>query len=437
MAAARDAIAREVALTHAPRGHLLANRGCWSEDSQSLLFDLRADETRFDSPSIDRVGVDSGRQETVYRAGPGLACGVPTCCPIDDRFVFIHQDPPPGDDWPYCAWHRHGVIGHSRGEVRPRVLDARDLVPPYTSGALRGGTHLHTFHPNGRLLVSTYEDHVLATTSDPAAQANRRGLAVHLLDHPVSVPPFHPRNQSGVSFSFCATRLADVPAAGSDEISSATGEAWVGGSGEIAFQGAVRDAKGGTHFELFLVTLPTELLGGGTGLDGQLRVADHPLAGTPTSRPGVPAGVSQRRLTNTTDRPFPGIHGPRHWAVASPDGSRIGCYLPDDHGLAQFWTVSTANGQLTQVTRCPFEPTSCFTWHPDGSAVAYVADGSLFWIEIDTGTARRLTPRSEGTVGPTHHACVFSPDGRAIAFLRPAPFGRLGSFPQIHLVTGW
>jgi hypothetical protein len=286
-------------------------------------------------------------------------------------------------------------------------------------------------------LVSTYEDHVLATSQDAAAQANRRGIAVHLLNRPVTVPPTHPRNQDGISYSVCVTRLTDQPDAGSDQIGVATGEAWVGGCLAVAFQGTVRDLAGEPRVELFLVTLPAAWGEPMWATAEVIASPDGPLAGTPGTRPGVPAGVCQRRLTDTTDRPYPGIVGPRHWAVASPEGSRIGCYLRDEKGRVQFWTVGTDGGPPVQITRSDHEPTSSFTWHPDGSAVTYVADGSVCWVDVDTGKLSRLTPRAREDVGPTHHACVFSPDGTSIAFLRPRRFGDGQRFNQIHLLKGW
>lgn len=421
---------RDIRLTDAPRGHTLANRGCWSADGRSILYDLRDDETRFDSPTIDRLWIDSGRSETVYRAASGVHCGVPICGGRDDRFVFIRQDDPPADQWPYCAWHRRGEIGWLGDPGVSEILDARDLVAPYTPGALRGGTHLHTFHPTAPLLVSTYEDHVLATADPGTAEANRRGLAVHLLGRPVTVPPTHPRNHNGISFSVCVTELTDRPEPGSEQIAMAAGEAWLGNDLAIAFQGTVSDDAGEPRLELFVVTLPEDL-----SRLGQAGV--RPLAGTPLTRPGVPAGVRQRRLTWTTDRKFPGIVGPRHWAVASPDGSRIGCYLRDETGLVQFWTVSPAGGEPVQVSRGSAEPHSPFTWHPSGTAVSYVADGSVVWLDVDTGRMRRLTRRVSTSAGPTHHACVFSPDGSAIAYMRPASFPGGGRFNQLHIVTGW
>ncbi len=429
---------REIRLTDAPHGHTLANRGCWAADGRSILFDRRDDETRFDSPTIDRVWVDTRRTETAYRAATGLHCGVPTCSSRDERFVFIRQDDPPVSDWPYCAWHRHGAIGRLGEPSAVETLDARDLVAPYTPGALRGGTHLHTFHPTAPLLLSTYEDHVLATADPGTAQANRRGLAVHLLGQPVTVPKTHPRNQDGSSFSVCVTELTDRPEPGSDQIAIAAGEAWLGGVAEsgsgaslaIAFQGTVIDAEGQPRLELFLLTLSEDW-------SRLVEAGGRPLAGTPRTRPGVPAGVRQQRLTWTTDRKHPGLAGPRHWAVAAPDGSRIGFYLRDEAGIVQFWTVSPSGGEPVQVSRGTAEPSSPFSWHPSGEAVTYVADGSVVWLDVDSGRVRRLTPRASLAEGPTHHACVFAPDGSAIAYMRPVTFPTGARFNQLHLVTGW
>lgn len=37
-------------------------------------------------------------------------------------------------------------------------LDAMDITAPYTPGALRGGSHVHVFSPNGELVSFTYND---------------------------------------------------------------------------------------------------------------------------------------------------------------------------------------------------------------------------------------------------------------------------------------
>lgn len=419
-------MARIRQLTTAAHGHTIANRGCWSADSASILYDLRDDETCFDGLAIERVWVASGRVEQLYRSSHGACCGVPTCSPCDDRYVFIHGDEDPDDDWRYCAWHRRGAVGRIGHPGFADALDARDIVAPYTAGALRGGTHLHTFNTDATAVLSTYEDHVLATSTDPLAQANRRTLAVTLLDQPVVVPQLHRRNRSGSGFTVCVTPLSDAPRPGSDELLMATGEAWVGSRPQIAFQGTVLDDDSQPQVELFLVELPVDLR-------ELMRPGAHPLEGTLRTRPGVPAGIRLRRLTHTSDRRFPGLAGPRHWAMGSPDGTYIGCYLRDDKGRVQFCTVSSENGELRVVTNGPYEPTSAFTWHPDGSKVTYVADGSVMLVHLEDGRIERLTPRRPPEDGPTHHACVISPEGTMIAFMQPVRTAR-GRFNQLHVV---
>jgi hypothetical protein len=63
----------------------------------------------------------------------------------------------PDADWHYDFHHRQGVIAH-HGQVSN--LDAMDITAPYTAGALRGGSHVHVFSPNGQLVSFTYNDHV-------------------------------------------------------------------------------------------------------------------------------------------------------------------------------------------------------------------------------------------------------------------------------------
>ncbi len=413
-------------LTTGSHGHMIANRGCWSADGASILYDLRDDETRFDGTAIERVMLDSLRVERIFESSNGACCGVPTCSPVDDRFVFIHADEHPDPQWSYCPWHRRGAVGRIMHPGRIETLDARDVVSPYTAGALRGGTHLHTFGADATAVLSTYEDHVLATSIDPLAAANRRGLAVTLLDKVVHVPQSHPRNHAGIGFTVCVTQLTDEPMPGSDEIWMATGEAWIGRRREIAFQGTVLDGAGQRCTELFLLQLPSDLRTPG----------DQPLTGTPRTRPGVPSGVVQQRLTWTTDRRFPGVVGPRHWAVSSPDGERIGFYMRDDGGDVQFWMISSSGGEPVQVTAGRMSPTSPFTWHPDGSKVTYVADGSVVWVHVEDGHIQRLTSPARAGAGPTHHACVFSPDASAIAFMQRVETGD-GQFHQLHAVSGW
>jgi len=421
-------------VTCAAHGHMLTNSGVWSPDSRWIVYDTRStpDGSVFDGTRIERVEVDSGRIELLYESRNGACCGVVTASSVDDRVVFILGPEHPTADWQYGPARRQGVVVRASQPGLIELLDARDLVPPFTAGALRGGSHVHVFSNDGRLVSFTYEDAVLdgpsaanATAGSPR-EKNLRGIGVSLCGKPVQVPRSHKRNHDGTAFTVLVTRLTDEPTPGSDEISKAFEEAWVGTHGylrpdatrqryALAFQGhvVVPDASTGglrTVSEVFVCDLPDDL-------DGLTVAGEQPLAGTPTSRPSPPRGVIQRRLTFTADHRNPGIDGPRHWLCSSPDGSRIAFLMRDDLGIVQLFTVSPNGGQPVQVTHDQWHVASSFSWSPDGRRIAYVADDSLFVVDVTSGASTRLTDRTI-PAPPRPEACVFSPDGRRIAFMR-------------------
>jgi WD40 repeat protein len=253
--------------------------------------------------------------------------------------------------------------------------------------------------------------------------------------HPVRVAKDHPRNHDGEYFTVLVTRTVANPKPGSDEIKKAFEEGWVGTNGylrpdgarqrrALAFQGQVVTARGETISEVFIADLPEDLTPAGAG----------PLAGTATRLPSPPQGVTQRRLTFTDGRKFPGIQGPRHWLRTSPDGSRIAFLMKDDQGAAQLWTVSPMGGPPLQVTHNPWPIASGFTWSPDGRRLAHVMDSSVCVTDTDTGATTRLTPRREDATAPRPEACVFAPDGRKIAYVRRLTEAGIAS-NQIFFVT--
>lgn len=410
-------------LTTAPGGHLLTNTAVWTPDGRWIVYDVRStpDGSVFDGTRIERVDAVTGDVELLYRSRDGGCCGVVTCSPVDDRVVFILGPERPDARWSYGPSRRQGMIVMPGREGEP--LDARDLLPPFTPGALRGGSHVHVFSGDGRLVSFTYEDEILREPSPiPGRQANARCIGVSVTGRPVRVPSGHPRNHDGSAFSVIVTMLDDDPPAGSDRISRGFEDAWIGRSGylrsdgsrqryALAFQGLVTDPRVGIISEAFVVDLPDEprlLEVPGAG----------PLAGTPTTRPCPPAGVVQRRLTFTADRPHPGIQGPRHWLRSSPDGGTVACLMRDEAGVVQLVTVPTSGGPPQQRSHDPWDVASAFSWSPDGGRIAYVADGSVMTLDLATGTTRRLTVADHGPTAPRPEACVFSPDGRRIAYLR-------------------
>ena len=429
-------------ITTAPYGHLLTNAGVWTPDGAWICYDIRSDAAgaMFDGTRIERVEVATGRVEVLYESRDGACCGVVTASPVDDRVVFILGPEHPTADWSYGPARRRGVIVRcgAPGAIEP--LDACDLVSPYTPGGLRGGTHVHQFSPDGRMVSFTYEDAILEAAAGGAGhERNLRAVGVSVCGRPVIVPRSHPRNHDGGAWSVLVTDLDDERLCGSDAISRACEEAWIGTAGyrrpdgsqqrrALAFQGTVATPAGEAINEVFVVDLPDadEQTG---GLDAP---ASGPLAGTPTTRPRPPAGVVQRRLTFTAGAVHPGIQGPRHWLRSSPDGERIAYLARDEIGVVQLFTVSPRGGEPRPLTRLHASIESAFTWSPAGDRLACVIDGSVSLVDARDGEVVRLAP-NKGEPPPRPEACVFSPDGRRVAYVRRVE-SAAGEFNQLFTV---
>lgn len=422
-------------ITHALQSHVLTNVNAWSPDGEWIVYDIRSG-SGFDGSRIERVNIHTGEVQCLYESVNGAHCGVVTYSPVDSQVVFILGPEHPTADWDYHFTRRRGALVDDRRPGLARPLDAMNYAPPFAEGALRGGSHVHVFSPDGRHVSFTYEDAVLAQLDadpeSPAHELNQRNVGVTVMGTPVGVASTHPRNNAGDGFSVVVTRTVAEPRAGSDEISKAFEEGWVGDDGymradgsrqhrALAFQGLVTAPDSRRHAEVFIVDLPDDLT----------RAGAAPLAGTTTTRPAPPRGVIQRRLTFTSDREHPGVAAtPRHWLRASPDGTEIAFLMRDDAGVVQLWGVSPTHGALRQITRNRTDIASAFTWRPDGRRIAHVMDGSVCETDIVSGATVRLTPPTTGASAPSSQACVYSPDGSAIAYTRV-----IEGFQQVFVVT--
>lgn len=413
--------ASEHQITNSQKGHMLTNISVWSRDGEWVVYDTRKSPQTFDGTRIEEVNAMTGEVRCLYESKNGAACGVVTYHPTEKKVVFIHGPENPTPDWAYGFSRRRGAVVDLAHPGKAEPLDAMNYAPPFSPGALRGGSHVHIFSGDGRYVSFTYDDEVISHLNGdgPDHDANQRNIGVSMPGHQVKVNHNHPRNNDGTAFSVLVTRTVAHPRPGSDEISRACEEGWIGQAGylrpdgtrqahALAFQGLVTAANGQEHYEVFVVDLPADL----TLPDGA------PLEGTATRRPAPPAGTIQRRITFTDSRPFPGIQGPRHWLRASPDGSQIAFLMKDHAGIVQFWAVSPNGGEPRQITRNQWDVASAFTWSSDGKRLAYVMDNSVFYTEVATGESIRLTPRSPDNEAPQSYACVFSPDGTRIAYAR-------------------
>ena len=400
----------ELVITSGPGGRILTNANVWSPDGEWIVYDTRSDPAgeRFDGTRIQIVNVKSREVRTVYESRNGACCGAASWHPKLMRVAFILGPEHPTPEWGYGASRRRGVMVDVDRPGVALPIDARDLVPPYTAGALRGGSHVHMFRPAGDWLSFTYEDEVLARAGR-GAEANLRTVAVGVPAGAIRVSGRHARNHDGTYFCAAVVAVTDSPRPGSDEIGRACEEAWVGTEGRsLAFQGEVALRNGKRVAEVFVVDLPRDIRDAG----------DRPLQGTPHGRPGVPRGCVQRRLTFTESRKYPGLSGPRHWLRSSPDGSRIGFLMRDDAGVSQFWTVSPRGEALACHTRFAADVGSAFTWLPSGTGATMANAGKVWVVTIPSGAVRCVSPAAGGTIRP--EACVVSPDGRAVAYVRAA-----------------
>jgi hypothetical protein len=399
-------------LTTAPQNHILTSANIWSPDGQWIVYDIRSDRhgSVFDGDRIEQVNVETGEIQLLYQSKNGAKCGVATYSPTQSKVIFILGPESPTPDWQYGPSRRQGVIVDTSNPGVAIPLDARNLTAPFTPGALRGGSHLHLFSPDGQWVSFTYNDDV--------AHSQQRNIGISLPGRAVKVPPTHPRNHEGEGFSVLVTRTQASPKRGLDEIRRAFEEAWIGTNGylkpggsrqkrALAFQGEVITDRGQPISEVFVVDLP----------DDPTLPGNDPIEGAVTDLPAPPAGITQRRLTFTAAHSFPGLSGPRHWLRSSPDGGKIACLMHDDRGIVQIFLISPNGGEVSQLTRNPWPIASAFTWSPDGQSIVHLMDESLFITDAITGASRRCTPKNHD--GPLPEACVFSPDGSKVAYLRP------------------
>jgi hypothetical protein len=411
-----------VQLTDSPQNHFMSPFGPFSPDGQWIVYDTRDDETAMGrNGRIEHVNTQTGRKELVYQTpgqtqyGPG--CGTASYSPVENKIVFIHGILRTTAERPYDFTRRMGAAVAPGGKMS--FIDARDVTPPFTSGALRGGTHAHEWSGDGNWIGFTYNDQIMAKLEkDTGRPADLRTVGVSANLRPVTVDKDQDgENNDGLWYSVVVARVTPDPAAGSDQISRAFENAWVGKLGyrkedgsmqrAQAFLGRIRTADGRDVDEVFIVDIPDRIdAAGHTG----------PLEGTAAMMPQPPQGCVQRRLTFTAHKRYPGaVSMPRHWVFSSACGEYIGFLAKDDAGIVQLCTVSPRGGDPLQITRHTESIESTFSWHPTEPVVCYAAGGSIYLCRIDTGKPMPPKRLTQASGDPVIYPC-WSPDGRSIAF---------------------
>ncbi len=415
----------EIQLTRDASGHCLNTTQVFSRNHEWIVFDGRNHDTLIGSTAeISIVHTQTGEIKKIYQAknatewGPGV--GAATFSPKDDRVLFIHGIRNAGKENPYSFTRRTGVAVDIEKPLQPIFLDARDVKEPFTSGALRGGTHAHTWSGDGQWISFTYNDYILQQYSGSDTNVeDLRTIGVMLPGRKVIVDQTEDlENNSGEMFTFLAVPVVSNPKPGSNEVKKAFDECWIGTNGyqkpdgtrqqkAIAYQGHVVDEKGNTKTEIFIADIPGDILD--TALEEDLR-------GTNTLRPKVPNRITHRRITFTAK----GVSNiPRHWLRSDPDGTKIAFLAPDSNDIIQLFYVSpnNENEQPTQLTNLEFSVQGPFNFSPDGKQIAFVADNSVFITDMADGKSVRLTSRTSDEDRPVG-AVNWSNDGNMLAYNR-------------------
>jgi hypothetical protein len=394
---------KEYQLTTEAKGHFLNQRQAFSPDDQWLVYDNRKEDSQIGlNTSIELVNLSNGEVKQVYNApesnefGPGV--GAAAFHPKKDEVIFIHGLSNFDSVKPYGITRRTGLAVSLDKNNQLNWKDARDVVPPLTPGALRGGTHAHSCSGDGRWISFTYNDDVMAELcKTDSTKKDLRNIGVMMDRGPVAVDSETAESFGGDMFSVIVSETTENPLPGSDEIDKAYEEGWVGINGYVkpdgsrvqkalAFLGDTRDANGQPAAEVFIVDLDVDL----TKAD-----PERPLEGTTTSRPFPPAGIRQRRLTYTTDQKYPGVQGPRQWLRSLPDGSLIFFPMKDENGIVQVCAVSPNGGEIRQITHNAFSLDTSFSVSADGLYLAWGYQQDVYLTNSQTGETTKVSPERD------------------------------------------
>ncbi|MCF0038817.1 DUF3748 domain-containing protein [Dyadobacter fanqingshengii] len=401
--------------------HDLDNNDNFSPDGKWLVYDTRTDSGGIaESGKIEKVNIETGEKKVLFEIqnneiwGPGA--GAVSYSPMQEAVVFIHGLANSTKENPYQQWRRTGVIIEDANPNVPIYMDAREVTFPFTQGALRGGTHRHEWSGDGKWIGFTYNDAILKALEDSTGQKrNLRTIGVSKKIRPVNVDK-NDENVSGEWFSALVVRVVPNPAPGTDEISHAAGDSWVGTKGYLqkngqrqvarAFIGVVKDKNGKDVNEVFIVDIPEDIT-----QPGEL----GPLEGTKDDFPMPPKGASQRRLTFTAETKYPGCTG---IVRSSPDGNSLAYMAKDENEVEQIFLIAPFGGKPRQLTVHDSNVSGNVRWHRSGNAVSYIYQGSIMLCKLGEAPFEQRITKLTPPTNPAPSNLVWSPDGKMLAFNR-------------------
>lgn len=403
--------------------HDLDNNDNFSPDNQWLIYDTRTDHGGIAaSAKIEKVNVNTGEKKIVYEIknnqafGPGV--GAASYSSVCNQIVFIHGLKNVTNENPYQQWRRTGVMIDESMPNKPIFIDARDTAFPFTKGALRGGTHRHEFSGDGKWIGFTYNDAIMKALEDSTGEnhnlrtigVSKKGKSVNIIDEN------NGENISGEWFSALVVNVVSKPKIGSDEISKAASDSWVGNYGYLkpngkrqlarAFIGTIKNENGENIDEVFIVDIPENI-----EIDGEYGF----LEGSETQLPKPPKGTSQRRLTFTSKTSHAGCIG---IVRSTLDGNLLAFLAKDTKNMNQIFTISPNGGSLKQITFHESNVEGSIRWHPSGKSVFYIWNGSICEVEINNKDFDKRLKIISKPMNPSPSNLVLSHEGKILAFNR-------------------
>ncbi|MFA5689298.1 MAG: DUF3748 domain-containing protein [Kiritimatiellales bacterium] len=359
--------------------HLLGPYNPWSPDDEWIVYTCGPNHL---NDVVKRTHVKSGRNEVLFAItnqtefGPG--CGTASYGE-NGSVIFIYGPHNASAERKYEFWRRSAMIVNKTGTAF--IPDARDIIAPFSAGALRGGTHCHQFSKDGQRIAFTYNDMLVSP--------DLRTVGVSVAGRQITVDE-HPENHNGKWFSLLLVPVKENPVPGSGELSRAYENCWVewpDGRRAIAFKGNHIATDGTSVTDIFLVDVPEKIEPQNSG---------RPLAGTETELPFPPAGAAVRELTDFSK---PGLlkitARPRFWLSSTPDGSAVFFQAEDTAGINQIYSVKTGSGEVSQITAHEADVFGTVSVHASGKKIAYLCDGSVFVTYLSAGGSERLTAKEE------------------------------------------
>ena len=166
----RMKVFKEEQLTFDRSGHFLNHRQSISPDNNWAVFDSRNNDDGIGATErIAMVNLDTREIKKLYETkeqtpyGPGV--GAATFSPTENKVIFIHGIKNSNKDNPYSFTRRTGVSVSLDNVLHPIFMDGRDITAPFTKGALRGGTHAHSWSGDGQMISFTYNDAIIEKLS--------------------------------------------------------------------------------------------------------------------------------------------------------------------------------------------------------------------------------------------------------------------------------